>query len=95
MTGLFPIFLLLTPFYFYNSPGHLFFTYIIPIIPLVITLDGYVSALRTRTPEEILALVKKSGVRTDGWRFSSGKETHTWATGGTMSWMAGMREEGG
>ncbi|KAI9708993.1 MAG: hypothetical protein M1812_007806 [Candelaria pacifica] len=95
ITTLFPLFLLLPPFYFYNSPGHLFFTYIIPIIPLVITLDGYVSALRTRTPEEILALVEKSGVDVKDWRFSSGKETHTWATGGTMNWMAGMRGERG
>ncbi|KAI9790035.1 MAG: hypothetical protein M1835_001256, partial [Candelina submexicana] len=47
MTVLFPLFLLLPPFYFYNSASHLFFTYIIPIIPFVITLDGYVSALRT------------------------------------------------
>ncbi|KAI9699116.1 MAG: hypothetical protein M1836_003305 [Candelina mexicana] len=92
MTVLFPLFLLLPSFYFHNSPGHLFFTYIIPIIPLVITLDGYVSALRTRTPDEILALVRKSGVDTEGWRFSSGEETHTWAIDGAMSWMAGMKE---
>jgi hypothetical protein len=58
MSSLITIFLmgllmfLITPFYFWRSPGHLFFTYIIPIIPFVLVFDGYVSSLRTRTAEE-------------------------------------------
>jgi hypothetical protein len=31
------------------SAVQLFFTYIVPIIPLILVLDGYVSAYRTRT----------------------------------------------
>ncbi|KAF3906855.1 hypothetical protein ABW21_db0203866 [Orbilia brochopaga] len=54
-----PILTFLTPSHrpFWNF-GHLFFTYIIPILPFVMVFDGYMSALRTRTPQEILALVE-------------------------------------
>ncbi|KAF3202711.1 hypothetical protein TWF679_010673 [Orbilia oligospora] len=53
-----PILAFLTPFHgpFLNF-GHLFFTYIIPILPFVMVFDGYMSALRTRTPQEILDLL--------------------------------------
>ncbi|OBT77557.1 hypothetical protein VF21_04606 [Pseudogymnoascus sp. 05NY08] len=42
------LFFFITPFYFWRSPGHLFFTYIIPIIPFVVVFDGYVSSLLSR-----------------------------------------------
>ncbi|KAK6359208.1 hypothetical protein TWF696_000372 [Orbilia brochopaga] len=54
-----PILTFLTPFHRpFWTLGHLFFTYIIPILPFVMVFDGYMSALRTRTPQEILALVE-------------------------------------
>jgi hypothetical protein len=31
----------------------LFFTYIIPIVPIILVLDGYVSAYRTRSFEHV------------------------------------------
>ena len=37
--------------------GLLFFTYLVPVIPLTMLFDGLVSSLRTRTTEEILALL--------------------------------------
>ncbi len=57
--------------------GRLFFTYIIPAIPLFTTFDGIVSVLRMYKPNELLALAKetdgknyiwKSGIETDGLR---------------------------
>ena len=81
--------MLLTPFYFWRSPGHLFFTYVIPIIPLVLVFDGYVSSLRTRSAGEIIALMDKSKMD-DAWSFSSGTEVHTWPTG-HMTWFIGLK----
>ena len=36
--------------------SRLLFTYLVPLIPLVVLWDGLVSCFRTRTPEELLAL---------------------------------------
>ncbi|KAI9680709.1 MAG: hypothetical protein M1817_004149 [Caeruleum heppii] len=85
-----PLLFLISPFYFWRSPGHLFFTYIIPIIPLVVVFDGYVSSLRTRNAKEILNMLKDSGDLED-WRFDSGSEQHTWPTG-YMIWFSGVKK---
>ena len=85
-----PLLLLVTPFYFWRSPGHLFFTYVIPVIPFVLVFDGYVSSLRTRTADEILRMVGK-GKDVKGWEFRSGSECHTYPTG-EMSWFVGTRK---
>ena len=81
----------ISPFYFWRSPGHLFFTYIIPIIPFVLVFDGYISSLRTRTSDEIQALMKECGASTDGWTVKSGSAVHTWPTG-YMSYVIGIKE---
>ncbi|MCJ1473187.1 hypothetical protein MMC13_001838 [Lambiella insularis] len=88
----FPLLLLVSPFYFWRSPAHLFFTYVVPIIPLVVTLDGYISSLRTRSSGEIRAMVG-SGAKGEakGWKFRSGSEYHTYPIG-VMSWFIGMKE---
>ena len=91
--GLGPLFTLLTPFFFYNSPLHLFFTYIIPIIPFVLVGDGYVSSMRTRSPEEVLALLDREGSKEKvlaGWKVRSGQDMHTWPVG-YMNWIIGVR----
>ncbi|KAK4987707.1 hypothetical protein LTR50_004455 [Elasticomyces elasticus] len=49
--------LLFTLFWFPRDPLHLLFTYLTPALPLMQAFDGVVSCLRTRTFEEILALV--------------------------------------
>ncbi|RDL37105.1 Uncharacterized protein BP5553_04538 [Venustampulla echinocandica] len=82
---------LITPFYFWRSPGHLFFTYIIPVIPFVLVFDGYVSSLRTRSAEEVQALMKACGAPSDGWVVKSGHEQHTWPTG-YMTWIIGIKK---
>jgi hypothetical protein len=95
--GLGPLFTFLTPFFFYASPLHLFFTYVVPIIPFVLVVDGYVSSMRTRSAEEVLALLDRDGSREkalQGWRIRSGQEMHTWPVGYT-SWVIGVREDEG
>ncbi|PMD35596.1 hypothetical protein L207DRAFT_516548 [Hyaloscypha variabilis F] len=90
MLGLGLLMLAITPFYFWRSPGHLFFTYIIPIIPFVVVFDGIISSLRTRSSEEVQALMKECGASCDGWTVKSGHEQHTWPTG-YMSWVIGVK----
>jgi len=85
------LFLAITPFYFWRSPGHLFFTYIIPIVPFILVSDGIVSALRTRTAEEVQALMKDCGASTDGWTVKCGSEIHTWPTG-RMNYVIGIKQ---
>jgi len=80
----------ITPIYFWRSPGHLFFTYIIPIIPFVIVFDGYISSLRTRTPEEVQKLMKECGAKCDEWTVKSGQEQHTFPTG-YLTWIIGLK----
>ncbi|KAJ5051884.1 uncharacterized protein L3040_001647 [Drepanopeziza brunnea f. sp. 'multigermtubi'] len=86
-----PLMFGITPFYFWRSPGHLFFTYIIPIIPFVLVFDGYVSSLRTRSAEEVQALMKQCGASCDGWTVKNGQEQHTWPTG-YMTWVIGIKK---
>lgn len=75
--------MLCTPFYFLDSPAHLFFTYLVPIVPFVWVFDGYISCLRTRTPAEIQALLQRrvSEDKLDNWTFKSGQDCHTWPFG--------------
>ncbi|RKF63478.1 hypothetical protein GcM3_139012 [Golovinomyces cichoracearum] len=82
---------LITPFYFWKSPGHLFFTYIIPIIPLVVVVDGYTSSLRTRSSAEVLALMNGRDTTVDNWVFHSGKVRHAWPSG-YLSWVIGIKK---
>ncbi|KAL5334095.1 hypothetical protein BJX70DRAFT_391650 [Aspergillus crustosus] len=67
-----------TLFWYWHSPIHLFFTYLIPIAPVALWIDGFISCLRTRTPGEIESLIKKSGVDTAGWKFFSGERSVQW-----------------
>lgn len=87
--------LVLAPLYFYNSPGHLFFTYLMPLVPFVWVFDGYISCLRTRTPEEIVELLQSvaSEKELERWRFRWGEETHTLVLG-QLGWFVGTREDG-
>ncbi|KAI9801022.1 MAG: hypothetical protein M1825_003556 [Sarcosagium campestre] len=82
--------LLATPIFYWRSPGQLFFTYLIPVIPFVLVFDGFVSSVRTRTPAEVLALVRGDS-RLKGWNITSGSETHTWPTG-ELNWIVGIKK---
>jgi hypothetical protein len=51
--------------------SRLFWTYVIPALPVVVTLDALVSCLRTYTPEELREMAKDAGIdaRT-GWTWA-------------------------
>jgi len=69
-----PLVWVLTPFLRPIRISRLFFTYIVPLLPLVITLDGVLSSLRTYTPEELRRLAENC----DG-------TAYTWKTGSIKS----------
>lgn len=55
-----PIFVLLfTPFIKPFRISRILFTYLIPIIPLLVSFDGFVSCLRTYTEEELKLMVSE------------------------------------
>ncbi|KAJ9103047.1 hypothetical protein QFC20_004856 [Naganishia adeliensis] len=101
VTGLFPLTWLATPF-LRPSLLQLFFTYIVPIIPLILVLDGYVSAYRTRTFAHIKYLadraaedLEKQGKQPTGarpWVWEQGRAAHT-AGIGKMYYIVGRRAD--
>ena len=80
--------------WFWGQWTHLFWTYIIPVVPFVLVYDGLVSCLRTRREGEIMALLRKASSGIDGgwegWTFEVGEELHTWP-GGTISYFVGVK----
>ncbi|PQE27614.1 Haloacid dehalogenase protein [Rutstroemia sp. NJR-2017a BBW] len=96
MFGMGILMMIITPFYFWRSPGHLFFTYVIPVIPFVLVFDGLISSLRTRNAKEVEALMKRAGGKdgfgAPGWKLMSGRERHTFPTG-YMTWVMGIKED--
>ncbi|KAM0356188.1 hypothetical protein ACHAPU_000583 [Fusarium lateritium] len=65
----------------WRSPATFIFSCLIPILPFVLTFDGYISALRTRTPEEVETLLRSCGADTSQWEVKSGSELHLWPCG--------------
>jgi len=64
--------LVLTPLIRPFRWSRLLFTYLVPIVPLVILFDGIVSCLRTYTPDELRELV--AGIEAPGYRWDIGTE---------------------
>lgn len=63
----------------WRSPGTLFWCWAVPVLPFVLVFDGWVSALRTRTPDEVEALMRTCGVSEKelaAWEVRSGRECH-------------------
>ena len=77
--------------FFWRRPGYLFFTYVIPVIPFVFLWDAVVSCLRTRTPEETIALLKDDDL-SRVWTFSHGIEPLSKTY--DLMWFAGFKESG-
>ena len=70
----------LTPFVFTPSIrpfrwSRLFYTYVLPIIPLVLLFDGLVSCLRTYQPRELRELI--SGLAAREYRWETGEQSGT------------------
>ena len=92
-----PAQLLFSPFAFWGDWVHLFFTYVIPVIPFVIVFDGFMSSLRIRTGEEAEAMVQSviqevGHEKVGHWTVKWGSEWHTYPTG-RMEWIVAMKDE--
>ena len=74
------------PLYYLGSPSLLFFVYVVPIVPFVLVFDGLVSSVRTRTPDEVAALLRTCGADATGWELRSGRRRFLWPCG-YMSWI--------
>ncbi len=61
--------LLMTPFVRPLSLGQLFFTYIIPIMPIMIAWDGAASNARTYTKEDLLQLIREANLEDESYRW--------------------------
>jgi hypothetical protein len=48
--------------------SRLFWTYLVPVVPLAVMFDGVVSCLRIYTPEEMLALAREAGGEAYDWQ---------------------------
>ncbi|WWD16553.1 hypothetical protein CI109_100980 [Kwoniella shandongensis] len=95
-----PLSWLLTPF---QRPTWttLFFTYIIPLIPLLLVLDGIMKVYRSRSIPHFLHLANLASLNfhLEGgkpeedidWKWEYGKKRHTWSLG-TMVWVVGRRD---
>lgn len=68
------------------------FTYLVPVLPFVVVFDGWVSSLRTRTPDEVEALMRTCGASADGWEVRSGSEVHLWPCG-YLHWIIATKSD--
>ncbi|KAF1975485.1 hypothetical protein BU23DRAFT_588496 [Bimuria novae-zelandiae CBS 107.79] len=90
-------FLMLSPFlttlvWFRNFPLHIFFTNVIPLVPLMFAVDGYVSCIRGRTNRELEELLRRQkDLDLSVWEFSSG-ETKVLPPFGVMYWYVGVKK---
>jgi len=85
----------LTPFVFTPSISpfrwsRLFYTYVLPIIPLVLLLDGLVSCLRTYQPRELRELI--SGLAAPEYQWETGEQAGTFG-GLPITYLIGYPQE--
>ncbi len=73
-TALSPLLVLLvTPFIRPFRWSRLLFTYLIPLVPLLVLFDGLVSCLRTYTPRELRAMADSLDARGYTWEIGAAK----------------------
>jgi hypothetical protein len=87
--------MIVAPYYAWKwrSPMTLFYTYILPILPFVLVFDGYISALRTRTPEEVEVMLRSCGAKdADKWEVQSGRPLHLWPIG-YLNWIVCLKKD--
>ncbi|KAK4201548.1 hypothetical protein QBC40DRAFT_278092 [Triangularia verruculosa] len=88
--------MVMAPYYafLWGSPFALVWTYLIPALPAVLVFDGWMSSLRTRTPEEIKGLLNNCGVPHDEvrkWEVKNGKERFIPGVG-YVNWVIVMKK---
>ena len=78
-------------YWFWGDWTHLFWTYVIPVVPFVVVFDGLISCVRMRSGEEVMTLME--GLRgKKGWRFETGSAMHTWPSG-RMTYFVGIKDD--
>ncbi|TGE10274.1 NUDIX hydrolase [Hymenobacter fodinae] len=82
--------LLITPFIRPFRWSRLFFTYLVPLIPLFTIWDGCVSILRMYPPEQLLALARRADP-SGAFTWQSGKVRHWW--GPQVTYLVGVPRE--
>jgi hypothetical protein len=88
---LWPLAMLLTPIYYWWSPAHLFFTYLVPLVPFVWVFDGYISSLRTTDEVEDLMIQAVGEDEFKNWKVRSGEEVHTLVIG-KLYWLIATKD---
>jgi hypothetical protein len=76
----------------------LFFAWVVPILPFVLVFDGWISSLRSRTPDEVEALLRTCDAaggeeEVKKWELRSGEETFLWPFG-TLHWIVCVKRDG-
>ncbi|MCB2407390.1 class I SAM-dependent methyltransferase [Hymenobacter lucidus] len=79
--------LLITPFIRPFALSRLFFTYVVPLIPLFTIWDGTVSILRMYPPAQLLALARRADPE-QRFRWQAGKVRHKW--GPEVTYLVGV-----
>lgn len=89
MTIIVPLFVLLTtPFIKPFRLSRLFWTYLIPVMPLMIVWDGIATLFRLHTPEELMSLAERTDRGDFEWR--SGKLPNN--RGGFIIYLVGTKK---
>lgn len=65
-----------------------------PVLPFVLVWDGWISSLRTRTPQEVEVLLRTCGAEggTDRWEVRSGSVEHLWPCG-FVNWVICLKKD--
>ncbi|KAM0277724.1 hypothetical protein ACHAQH_005585 [Verticillium albo-atrum] len=70
----------------------LFFCWVVPVLPFVLVFDGLVSSVRTRSPDEVEALMRTCGADCEEWEVKSGSDMHLWPVG-YLNWIVATKKE--
>lgn len=79
----------------WRSPGTLFWSWVIPVLPFVLVWDGWMSSVRTRTVEEITDMMANCGAEPEvikQWETRSGRITHL-PPFADVNWIVAKRSE--
>lgn len=99
MLGHLPLIFTTSIFRYWRDIMMLMLVYTLPVVPVINTIDGFVSCLRTRSFREVMTLVgakiSENNVHEklafkDDWTFRSAYEMHSWPVG-YMNWITGHR----
>jgi hypothetical protein len=81
--------------YLWGAPMALVFTYLLPVLPFVLVFDGWMSCLRTRTPDEVEVLLRTCGAderEVAKWEVRSGREMFMWPVG-SVNWVICVKRD--